>query len=373
MYRTSQAGRPCSILCASTCQRHGPAAGEIHVHPSLNSEFVHSAGSIPGVAPQAWRYLQSAGIRLETSKAWLCVVQCRPEDNELNKKHSYYSNERVTTALLLAAGTGSRLYPLTQDAPKCLTIVNGRSILERLVSSLDQHGFERLVVVTGYLESSIRDLLGNQVGGIAIEYIFSLPYKTTNNIFSLWMAREAINEPFLLLESDLVFDESLLSDMLYPDRIAVAKMQPWMNGASVTINQSQQVKAFLSADENSFGEIKYKTVNIYSLSLASWHGVVRRLDRHISEGRVNDYYETVFAEMIADGSLSFEIVSFDDKPWYEIDTLEDLAEAERLLSSDRCLSAEPFDLSERGTGGKRVIKTAISRFRGTAGILGDTD
>ena len=291
----------------------------------------------------------------------------------MNKKHSFYSNERVTTALLLAAGTGSRLYPLTQDAPKCLTLVNRRSILERLISSLDRHGFKRLVVVTGHLQSSIRDYLGNQVGDITIEYVFSPSYKTTNNIVSLWMAREIINEPFLLLESDLVFDESLLSDMLYPDRIAVAEMQPWMNGTYVTINRSQQVKAFLACDEDSSGEIKYKTVNIYSLSLSSWHGIVRRLDQHISDGRVNNYYETVFADMIADGSLSFEIVSFDDKPWYEIDTIEDLVEAERLFSSDNCLSPKTVDLSESAFFGKQLIKTVTSKHRGSVGILGVTD
>ncbi len=190
-------------------------------------------------------------------------------------KHNYLNNKRVTTALLLAAGTGSRLYPLTQNEPKCLTTVNGIPILERLISSLNQHGFKRLVVVTGHLENRIRKFLGNKVGNISIEYILSPLYKTTNNIYSLWMAREVIDEPFLLLESDLVFDESLLDAMLYPGRIAVAKMQPWMNGTCVTIDQARQVKAFWEGNVDSFGEIKYKTVNIYSISLASWHCIVK--------------------------------------------------------------------------------------------------
>ena len=122
--------------------------------------------------------------------------------------------------------------------------------------------------------------------------------------------------------------------MLYPDRLAAAKLQPWMNGTSVTINKSKNVKAFLADKADSFGETKYKTVNIYSLSLKSWNRIVRRLDKSISDGKVNDYYETVFAQMIADGSLSLESVSFDGKPWYEIDTLADLAIAEKLFSSD---------------------------------------
>jgi len=259
--------------------------------------------------------------------------------------HNSHHKEHVTTALLLAAGMGSRLFPLTHNAPKCLTMVNGMSILERLISNLSQHGFKRLVVVTGHLENHIREFLGTQAGGIKIEYIFSPLYKTTNNIYSLWMARKIINEPFLLLESDLVFDESLLDDMLYPDRIASAKMQPWMDGACVTINHAHQVKAFLAGDEDSFGEIKYKTVNIYSISGNSWHEIIKRLDKHISDGKVNDYYETVFAEMIADGSLSFENVSFDGKPWYEIDTVEDLEEAEKLFFADDYTITESVTLS----------------------------
>ncbi len=246
-------------------------------------------------------------------------------------KHSTLHKEPVTTALLLAAGMGSRLYPLSQNAPKCLTIVSGVSILERLISNLSQHGFKRLVVVTGYLENCIKDFLGTKVGDITIDYIFSPLYKTTNNVYSLWMAREIIDEPFMLLESDLVFDESLLKSMLYPNKIAVAKMQPWMDGTYITINQSQQVNGFFNDNKASCTMNAYKTVNIYCISLSSWHRIVKKLDQHISDDRINDYYEIIFAEMIADGSLSFDMISFDSKPWYEIDNIEDLAKAEKLF------------------------------------------
>jgi choline kinase len=254
-------------------------------------------------------------------------------------KHGASDSKRVTTALLLAAGIGSRLYPLTEKAPKCLTVINGRSILERLVSSLNGHGFNRLVVVTGYMEKHIREFLGSQAGNLTIEYVFCPLYDTTNNIFSLWMARDAINEPFLLLESDLVFDYSLIGTMLYPDRIAIATKQPWMNGTCVTIDKHKRVKAFLGGDAEPGDEITYKTVNMYSLSLASWRRIIRRLDKHISAGKVQNYYEVVFAEMIADGTLSCDSVSFDGKPWLEIDTTEDLARARQLWSGRPTITA----------------------------------
>jgi len=276
----------------------------------------------------------------------------KPE-KEVHLDYNGHENEQVTTALLLAAGTGSRLYPLTQNMPKCLTMVNGVSILERLVTCLSQHGFKRLVVVTGHLENSIRDFLGTRTGGLTIDYVSSPLYKTTNNIYSLWMARDIIQEPFLLVESDLIFDTSLLDDMLCPGRIAIASMKPWMNGSTVTVDQFQQVKAFWNGTAASLDEISYKTVNIYSLSLPSWHRITERLDQYISAGRVNDFYEIVFAEMVADGSLSFQTVSFDDNPWYEIDTVEDLVEAEIMFSIYRYGTITPYNIT---TSGPRISR-----------------
>jgi choline kinase len=281
-----------------------------------------------------------------------------------NKK----SNEPVSTALLLAAGTGTRLYPLTKKKPKCLTMVNGKTILERMVSSLNLQGFKRLVIVTGHLEHCIRDYLGDKIGELKIEYIFSPLYKTTNNIYSLWMARKMINESFLLLESDLVFDEKLLDDMLYPDSIALAKMQPWMNGTCVTIGQSNNVNAFVSEDSEVSIEDKFKTVNIYSLSLNSWKKIIKKLDKQISAGNINSYYETIFADMVSDNSLSFKSVYFDGKPWYEIDTLEDLAEAEKVFASPKNKTVTGVSLSKESPFYKKLYNS-ISTPAKIVGVL----
>ena len=241
------------------------------------------------------------------------------------------SDKRITTALLLAAGTGSRLYPITKDAPKCLTLVNEISILERLITNLKKQGFKRLVIVTGYKKECIVDYLVNQTKGLKMEYIHNPLYKTTNNIYSLWMARTIINEPFVLLESDLVMETSLLTKMLYPDRIAVAKMQPWLNGTTVTLNQQNRVAKFQESTIETCTNTRYKTVNIYSFSLSTWNEIIKKMNQFILEGNVNCYYETVFFKMVDDKKIFFEAVSFDEKPWYEIDTINDLAEAEKLF------------------------------------------
>ena len=241
---------------------------------------------------------------------------------------------QIKAALLLAAGTGSRLQPLTDDSPKCLTKINETTILERLVCGLRKWGFERLVVVVGHLDGCLREFLDSLVSGLTIQYVYSEKYRTTNNIYSLWEARHAILEPFLLLECDLIFDDVLLGKMLEPDRIAVSRILPWMNGTTVSLDHSRRVTRFHMGTDQPPNKITHKTVNMYSFSRPSWQRITRRLEQHVSAGQVNGFYETVFAEMVADGDLSFEAVFFDRRHWYEIDTLEDLREAERLFPSN---------------------------------------
>jgi choline kinase len=237
----------------------------------------------------------------------------------------------VRTAVLLAAGTGSRLSPLTDSTPKCLVEVNGIPILERLIRSLRSHGFKRLVVVVGHLSEVIQNYLGSRYDDIEITYIASPRYKTTNNIYSLWLAGKVIDEPFLLIESDLVFQPALLKPMLQPDRIAVSKMLPWMNGTTVTLDERQQLDTFCLGTASHNDASHFKTVNIYSFSRSTWQSIWERLDRHIAAKKVKGYYESVFAELVAEENLTFAPVFFDADRWYEIDTLEDLSAAEKMF------------------------------------------
>jgi len=267
---------------------------------------------------------------------------------------------QLTTALLLAAGTGSRLHPLTLDAPKCLTEVGGKPILGRLIENLRSQGIRRLVVVTGYLESCVRDFLEINKGDMQVDYVFNPAYQTTNNIYSLWLARQAIQEPFLLLESDLVFESGMLKELLKPDKIAISPILPWMNGTTVALNADERVTAFHGKGCLN-NNPKFKTVNIYSLSLQSWQKTIGYLERYITDDRVNEYYELVFSDMVANNELTFDAVFFDKNRWYEIDTIEDFHQAELIFpraqksaSVGRWLEPLATDLQNIGINGKVV-------------------
>ncbi len=250
---------------------------------------------------------------------------------------------RVTEALLLAAGMGSRLQPLTLETPKCLTLVGGIPVIERLVDNLRAQGIKRLIVVLGHMERRIKNFLQKCAPDMQIDYIVNPNYRTTNNIYSLWLARHQVKGPFLLVEGDLIFESWMLDEMLEPNKIGISEIRPRMNGTMVELGAGPEIN-FIHVGYENIDLSWYKTVNIYSLALSSWKKVEKVLNRFILENRIDEYYESVFSEMVADGTLSFDPVFFDPANWYEIDTNADLERAERIFS-ERATHFQAFPVS----------------------------
>ena len=244
-----------------------------------------------------------------------------------------HTTATVSTAVLLAAGNGSRLQPATRTVPKCLSEINGVPILEQQMRCLQRWGFDRLVMVVGHLEAQVRDFLDRAETGLTIDYVVNPQYRTTNNIYSLWLAQEHISEPFLLLECDLFFKEGALSKMLEPNKAAVSNVRPWMKGTTVSVDSDRRITSFRVGHHAE--PFEFKTVNIYSFSMATWNAMRLRIEQRIRLGEVNDYYEVVLSEMVADGDRSFEAVDFSEHDWHEIDDLDDLRAAERAVSTPR--------------------------------------
>jgi choline kinase len=169
-----------------------------------------------------------------------------------------------------------------------------------------------------------------------IDFVFNPVFQTTNNIYSLWLARQTVTEPFMLVECDLVFEPSMLEGLLTPDTIAISQILPWMNGTKVELDDAKNVSAFRMGteaigDKGDKGDSRYKTVNICSLSSKSWHKIGQRLDRFVCDKRVGEYYESVFSDLIEEGALELNAVFFDESRWYEVDTVLDLQEAELMF------------------------------------------
>ena len=109
-------------------------------------------------------------------------------------------------AIILAAGMASRLRPLTDNTPKCLLKIGERSLLQRSIDALTSNGIKEIVIVTGYLHNQIEDFVKQQYPSLDVTFIHNGVYDSTNNIYSLWLARpKADGEEILLLDSDLLY------------------------------------------------------------------------------------------------------------------------------------------------------------------------
>ncbi len=233
---------------------------------------------------------------------------------------------------MLAAGLGSRLGTLTRELPKCMVEVGGRSILSRMIASLEAVGVRRLVIVTGYLHEVLEEYALGLQSNLAIEFVHNVDYASTNNIYSLWLANEAIRSDFYLLESDLLFDERLLTDLRWPSSAAVSPLSDVMDGTVLTANGEGVVQEFYLKQDPRPPEPLLKTINIYRFSLEVWSSILAPLFKDmVSRGETNVYYELVFAEAVRSGRLKLFADVFSDKLWCEVDTPEDY---ERAITFD---------------------------------------
>lgn len=239
----------------------------------------------------------------------------------------------IKQAVLLAAGTGSRLLPLTADRPKCMVEVAGRAIVDTLLDALHDLGIEEVVVVTGYKEESLRDYLEAK-GGFRWRFIHNERYATTNNILSLQVARDAIKAPFLLVESDIYLQRGVLEPLRKVDQILVAPYTSEMDGTGITMGEGGAVEEMvIRAHLHRPDDLPkmHKTVNFYSFSDTTWQTYRAALDRWVAEERLDQYYEAVLAELINNKRVSMQGADIGPDGWAEVDDAKDLAALEAKL------------------------------------------
>ncbi|MEZ4502975.1 MAG: aminotransferase class I/II-fold pyridoxal phosphate-dependent enzyme [Dehalococcoidia bacterium] len=248
----------------------------------------------------------------------------------------------IRRAVILAAGKGDRLQPLTNDVPKCLVELGGEPLLTRALTALAAQGVTEAVIVVGHLGEVIRERVGTRFAGLDVRYVEAPDYETTNNIRSLWDARDYLDEDVLLVEADVAFEDGVIEALQRApaSAAAVAPFEREFSGTAVTCGPDGRIASFvLGADQDaSFSRATaWKTVNVYALRAPLLVAeVLPRLCARIEAGRVHDYYESVFAELVTDeGAPPFFAVDVSAHRWYEIDDHRDLDAAEfRFLDRD---------------------------------------
>ena len=246
----------------------------------------------------------------------------------------------VRTAILLAAGIGDRLRPFTDTHPKCLAKVAGVPIIENALARLSEVGTKDVVLVVGHFGDMIRGRFGDRFQGMTLTYVVSEDFRTTNNIYSLWLARHHLTEDVLLLEADVFFERAVLDRMLSsgPGNLAaVSQHQSWMSGTVVSLDEEGHIAALFDSHHQGidFDYSKvFKTANLYLFRgdfLRRYF--VPHLEAYVTSGDVDEYYESVLHTLGHRGKHQLTGVVCDDLKWYEIDDESDRLEAEYLFSS----------------------------------------
>ena len=234
-------------------------------------------------------------------------------------------------AIILAAGMGRRLGELTGDNTKCMLKVNGVRLIDRALECLYQVGISRLILVVGYKAKNVIDYVGYDYKGMKIIYVENPIYDKTNNIYSLYLAKDyLLADDTILLESDLIYETDVVKRLVmeeYPNLALVDKYESWMDGTVVTLNAENKIKNFIPKKHFSYSDIDkyYKTVNIYKFSkeFSATH-YVPFLKAYSQALGNNEYYEQVLRVITLLDDSPLKALPLNGEKWYEIDDIQDL-------------------------------------------------
>ena len=259
-------------------------------------------------------------------------------------------------AIILAAGTGSRLGSLTKSQTKCMITINGERLIDLSLRALMQAGIKKVIIVVGYQGKNLIDHIQlNFKDSFEFEFVENSDYATTNNIYSLFLARKfLLEDDTILLESDLIFDPKILLDLISDSRTSLAavdKFKSWMDGTCVSLDDDDNIVGFYGKKAFKFTDIEtyYKTVNIYKFSrLFSSQSYVPFLEAYSKAKGNNEYYESVLKLLTVFDSNELKAFRLNNQNWYEIDDIQDRSNAEVLFASS---PSEKLNLLQSRYGG----------------------
>lgn len=257
-------------------------------------------------------------------------------------------------AIILAAGRGSRLGSLTDSKTKCMVKIGNKTLIERSVKSLIQAGVTKIIIVVGYKKEGLKKHLRSKFPNLNINFIFNKDFYKTNNIYSLYVVRDLlIQEDTILLESDLIFDPSIISKLISDSRknlAVVDRFKNWHDGTVVKIDEDQKIQSFIPKSEFSYKDLLqyFKTVNIYKFSkefLATIYNPF--LEAYCCSFGRSEYYEDVLRVISTIKTKSLQAFVLKNEKWYEIDTIEDKENAEIMFANPE----KKYDLLTKTYGG----------------------
>jgi len=233
--------------------------------------------------------------------------------------------------VILAAGIGSRLKPLTDHTPKCLLKIGEKSILEMTIENILATNDSDVIIVTGYLEDKIREFLRERFPKLKITIIYNKFYASTNNIYSLWLAKDAVlGDDMMMMDSDIVFDKGIITKLLnsgYKNCLALKRHD--VHDEEIKVKTDIKGRVVEISKEVNLTEAEGESIGIEVFGRDALTELYNILERKVvTEKKVNQFYESAFQELAGN---DLYIVDTTEYFCMEIDNKEDLTTAEELF------------------------------------------
>ncbi len=237
--------------------------------------------------------------------------------------------------VLLAAGVGSRIRPLTDDKPKSLLEVNGISILERMLTNVRNVGLKDVVVITGYLEDQLKNFINEKFSDLNVSFIRNDVYEETNTGYFLLLTKDFVNgDSFIKFDADVIFEEEVLRKLIN---------SPFQTALCIDTNihlDKEEVKVITDEDGMVLevgkkldpSKCKGESIGIEKISSEAGKLLFEELGKLMKDkNNWKEYYDDSYTTLVNQG-VEFGAVDITGLKWVEIDTHEDYDRAKQIFS-----------------------------------------
>jgi HAD superfamily hydrolase (TIGR01450 family) len=235
-------------------------------------------------------------------------------------------------AIILAAGAGSRLRPITEHKPKALVEVNAKPILGHTLDALFISGIKDIIIVCGYRSDALRSFCKKAYPNATLTFIENVDYSTTNNLYSLYLAREYLTEDVFLLNGDLVFDASIIQEMReLPTTCVAVDVGRYLEESMKVVVRNGVIGNIskMIPEREAYG----CSIDIYRFVRTDLPALIQELECTVGSGNVSEWTEAALDRLFSSRKILAAVCPLGGARWFEIDNIQDLTEAELLFNS----------------------------------------
>jgi len=232
-------------------------------------------------------------------------------------------------ALILAAGIGKRLKPITDDIPKCLIDVGGKTIIEYLLDNFNSVGIKETIIVVGFNNEAVQKKIGNFYQAMEIKYVLNKDFSTTNNLYSLWCARDLIDDSFIQCHGDIIFNKEILKKLIRSPRENVIVIDSDLenfvedaNRVRLRLGKVIEINKTLPKKESAG-----RAFGLYKFSKKGAENYYKNIKEN--SHKIKDGFETGLRPTLEE--ISFGAIDIKGLPYAEIDDINDLESAKKKI------------------------------------------